>query len=63
MGEIRNPSKEQVRDWFTARRERRLPIPDMEDVRLQLGWRLAAVEMSIEEPLEQIGQCSPPNLE
>jgi hypothetical protein len=41
MGSIRNPSKEQVRDWLRRQIASHQP-PDMKQIRRELGWELAA---------------------
>ena len=38
MNSIRQPSKEQVREWLAQRRESRSPPPGIEEIRVQLGW-------------------------
>ena len=33
------PTKQQVRQWLNDRRVHREPLPDIEQIQLQLGWR------------------------
>ena len=39
--QITHPTKEQVRAYMTARESARRPPPSPEEIRRQLGWRLA----------------------
>jgi hypothetical protein len=41
MEKITQPTKEAVRDWLTNRRLNHDPLPDIGQIRLELGWRLA----------------------
>lgn len=41
MGNIRQPSKEQVRSWLQRQIASHQP-PDMKQIRRELGWDLAA---------------------
>lgn len=41
---ITHPSKEQVRAYMAAREGARRPPPPPEEIRRQLGWRLASSE-------------------
>lgn len=38
MDGTRQPNKEQVREWLAKRRESRSPPPDIDEIRIQLGW-------------------------
>lgn len=33
------PSKEQVRQWLHERRRHRRPLPSLEQIQCELGWR------------------------
>jgi hypothetical protein len=35
------PLKELVREWMQQRQTRPAPLPDLEQIRRQLGWKLA----------------------
>lgn len=35
-----HPTKEQVRYWQQLRLKSRLPVPSLDEVRQQLGWKL-----------------------
>lgn len=37
-------SKEQVRAWLMARRQAPVPLPDIERIRLDLGWRTTTAD-------------------
>ena len=39
MQPIPQPSKEQVRAYMMQRSQARLPLPDREEIRRQLGWQ------------------------
>lgn len=40
MDRIIQPDKEAIRDWMRQRRTRTLPLPDTEQIRRELGWKL-----------------------
>ncbi len=40
MEKISKPNKAEVRDWLKHRRASLEPLPDMEQIRQQLGWKL-----------------------
>lgn len=40
MKHIKQPTKEQVRDWLAKRRNNFSPIPDIEQIRQELGWKI-----------------------
>lgn len=35
---IKQPSKEQVRNWLTSRKQCLTPLPSIGEIRHQLGW-------------------------
>ncbi|HCY63758.1 MAG TPA: hypothetical protein DHV59_13220 [Oxalobacteraceae bacterium] len=39
-GEIRKPTKEQVRAWLARRQARPVPLPSLEQIRQELGWTM-----------------------
>lgn len=40
MNKSTNPSKEQVRDWLGQRQSDHRPLPDIKQIRRELGWGL-----------------------
>jgi hypothetical protein len=38
MSNAASPSKEQVRDWIAQRHADRKPLPDINQIRRELGW-------------------------
>ncbi|QAU35020.1 hypothetical protein [Janthinobacterium sp. 17J80-10] len=40
-GEIKRPTKEQVRSWMAERLARPVPLPSLEQIRRDLGWTVA----------------------
>lgn len=40
MERIRQPTKEQVREWLRKRQDKPEPPPDTEQIRRALGWKL-----------------------
>jgi hypothetical protein len=38
MAAIKQPSKEQVREWLASRWRTSVPVPDIDQIRQQLGW-------------------------
>jgi hypothetical protein len=40
MNKSANPSKEQVRDWIGRRSSDHRPLPDIKQIRRELGWGL-----------------------
>lgn len=38
MNIIKQPTKEQVRDWMHQRQVEHKPVPGMESIRRELGW-------------------------
>lgn len=38
MSDTAMPSKEQVRDWIAQRQADRKPLPDIRQIRRELGW-------------------------
>ena len=38
MKNLTQPSKEQVRQWLLSRHNRRMPLPELDEVRRQVGW-------------------------
>ena len=40
MSKLKQPSKESVRVWLTARIAQHRPPPDPEQIRRELGWEL-----------------------
>jgi hypothetical protein len=38
MRDSASPSKEQVRDWLARRHAERKPLPDINQIRRELGW-------------------------
>jgi hypothetical protein len=40
MNKSANPSKEQVRNWIGHRHSDRRPLPDIKQIRRELGWGL-----------------------
>ena len=47
MDSTRRPDKKQVRDWLAMRRASRSPPPDIEEIRVQLGWSRQSVKTEI----------------
>jgi hypothetical protein len=43
MSKQQQPSKESVRQWLRARLATRVPPPDPQQIRRELGWELARV--------------------
>jgi hypothetical protein len=41
MNKATNPSKEQVRDWIEHRHADHRPLPDIKQIRRELGWGLS----------------------
>lgn len=39
--EIERPTKEQVRAWMAERLARPVPMPSLEQIRRDLGWKVA----------------------
>lgn len=44
MDQIKQPSKESVRQWMQTRRAERLPPPDLKQIRRELGWDLVRLD-------------------
>lgn len=44
MDQIKQPSKESVRQWLQTRLAERLPPPDLQQIRRELGWDLIRLE-------------------
>lgn len=44
MKQTTKPSNQQVRSWMQQRQMDRTPPPSLEQVRVQLGWRLVEAE-------------------
>lgn len=40
MGRITQPDKKSVRDWLAQRQVKSTPLPDLEQIRRELGWKL-----------------------
>lgn len=40
MNKATNPTKEQVRDWIEHRHGDHRPLPDIKQIRRELGWSL-----------------------
>lgn len=40
MNRSKHPTKEQVRDWLEHRYAEHKPLPDMKQIRRELGWCL-----------------------
>lgn len=40
MNKSANPTKEQVRDWLEHRQADHRPLPDIKQIRRELGWGL-----------------------
>ena len=40
MNKPANPTKEQVRDWIEHRHIDHRPLPDIKQIRRELGWEL-----------------------
>ena len=40
MDKATNPTKEQVRDWIEHRHTEHRPLPDIQQIRRELGWIL-----------------------
>lgn len=52
MNMIKKPSKEEIRVWLQQRRFKAAPPPDIEQIRLELGWDMAsAASPSAQDPL------------
>ena len=47
MANITQPTKEQVRAYMASRAEINEPVPEVEEIRRQLGWYLVAGNESI----------------
>ncbi|MES2117420.1 MAG: hypothetical protein V4578_19825 [Pseudomonadota bacterium] len=43
MDKVKQPSKEQVRQYMEQRRAANDPPPSMDEIRRQLGWQLVAL--------------------
>lgn len=43
---IVKPNKEEIRSWLRQRQAGRQPLPDCEQIRNQLGWKLARNKQS-----------------
>jgi hypothetical protein len=43
MSQQQQPSKERVRLWLRARLETRVPPPDPQQIRRELGWELVRI--------------------
>lgn len=43
MSKHQQPSKESVRQWLHARLKTRIPPPDPQQIRRELGWELVRV--------------------
>jgi len=43
MAKSNHPTKEQVRDWIVHRHADHHPLPDMKQIRRELGWDLQKV--------------------
>jgi hypothetical protein len=41
MGKFTHPTKETVRHYMQQRKAEHKPLPDLEEIRRQLGWGLA----------------------
>ena len=39
MDRIKHPGKEAARDWLMQRQATRAPLPDIEQIRRELGWK------------------------
>jgi hypothetical protein len=44
MNPIKQPSKQQVRDYMEGRQREHKPPPDQKDIRRQMGWDLIEME-------------------
>jgi hypothetical protein len=40
MSTINSPTKQQVRDWLSQRLTQHKPLPDIKQIRRELGWDL-----------------------
>lgn len=40
MDRIKQPDKESVREWLRQRQKNSAPLPDNEQIRRELGWKL-----------------------
>lgn len=40
MNDVKQPTKEQIRQYMQQRREAKYPPPSMQEIRRQLGWEL-----------------------
>lgn len=40
MDRIKHSGKEAARDWLMQRQAKRVPLPDIEQIRRELGWKL-----------------------
>jgi len=43
--EIARPTKEQVRTWMAERLARPVPLPSLEQIQRDLGWKVAATAL------------------
>ncbi|WP_147383851.1 hypothetical protein [Noviherbaspirillum sedimenti] len=50
--EIERPTKEQVRSWMVERLARPSPLPSLEQIRRDLGWKMAE-KLGAKTPLMQ----------
>lgn len=56
MGIVNQPSKEQVREWLLQRQEAR-SLPEMEQIRVELGWVWAASSRGTPHARRDVGAC------
>jgi hypothetical protein len=47
MDQIKQPSKESVRQWMQTRLAERLPPPDLKQIRRELGWELIRLDKEV----------------
>jgi hypothetical protein len=40
----KQPTKEAVRNWLQSRQEERRPLPDVQQIRRELGWEMVRDE-------------------
>lgn len=52
MDQSNRPSKEQVREWLLHRQVSSEALPDIDQIRRELGWRPAEADKNVAEPVD-----------
>jgi hypothetical protein len=58
MEKFTQPSKEKVRDWFKRRQLNNDPPPAIEQIRIELGWKLVKSVLREDKP-RSLGLAAP----